>query len=218
MKLEDKIQKSDLNEQVENVLKNVWIRIYEERKESPISDFDSNSIEELISKGYAHKENGEVKLTREGERAARKIVRLHRLAERLLSDVLGISENDTERSACLFEHVLSEEVEEAICTLLGHPTICPHGRKIPEGSCCLQGANQVERLIFRVSELNPGDEAEVKYLLAEDVILQKIISVGMLPGKRFKVVRVFPAYVIQIGNTNFAIDKSIADTIYALKL
>lgn len=207
-----------LSEQLENILKNVWLKIYEDKSKALQSDYDEELIDRLVSRGYVERMNDEIVLTEEGEISARKIVRLHRLAERLLSDVLGISEANTEMSACLFEHVLSEEVEKAICTLLGHPAICPHGRKIPKGECCLEGASQVERLIFKLSELNPGDEGEVKYLLADEPILQKIITLGMLPGKKFRVVRVFPAYVIQMGNTNFAIDKTIADTIYVLRL
>jgi DtxR family Mn-dependent transcriptional regulator len=194
------------------------LKVYEEKTKAIASNYDEQLINELLSKKYVFIENGEIKLSEEGERVARKVVRLHRLAERLLSDVLGISEHNTEISACLFEHVLSEEVEEAICTLLGHPAICPHGRRIPKGECCLEGASQIRRLIFKLSELNPGDEGEVKYLVADEPVLQKILTLGMLPGKRFRIIRVFPAYVVQLGNTNFAIDKTIADTIYALKI
>lgn len=213
-----RVNRREVKEELENVLKSLWLKIYEEREEALAQDFDEKLLNELISMDYLKSTDGKLKLTDEGERVARKIVRLHRLAERLLSDVLGISEHNTEVSACLFEHVLSEEVEEAICTLLGHPEICPHGRKIPKGECCLEGASQISRLIFRVSELNPGDEGEVKYLMADEPVLQKIITLGLLPGKRFRILRVFPAYVIEMGNTNFAIDKTIADTIYALKL
>ena len=61
----------------------------------------------------------------------------HRLAERLFRDVLGIhDEDEIESSACKFEHILSPDVTERICTLLGHPTACPHGSPIPKGDCC----------------------------------------------------------------------------------
>lgn len=208
---------TEIDEKMENALKNIWLKTIEEKSEVDYSDYDPGLIDGLVSKGFLKKSNSHILLTEEGENTARKIVRLHRLAERLLNDVLGISGHDTELSACLFEHVLSKEVEEAICTLLGHPSVCPHGRNIPRGKCCLEGAEKIERLIFKLSELNPGDEGEVKYLLAEEPILQKIITLGMLPGKRFKMIRVFPAFVVQIGNTNFAIDKKVADTIFVLK-
>jgi DtxR family Mn-dependent transcriptional regulator len=205
-----------MREELENILKDVWIKTNEENVDVNISDYPRELIDELVSHGYLLKKDGRIFLTAKGEEKARKIIRLHRLAERLLSDVLSIA--DVEESACRFEHILSEEVEEAICTLLGHPSVCPHGRPIPKGKCCLKGENRVQRLIFRLSELNPGDEGEVKYILADDAVSKKIIAVGLLPGRRFKVIRVFPTYVIQMDNTHFALDKQIAETIYCLKL
>jgi DtxR family Mn-dependent transcriptional regulator len=204
-----------MREELENILKNIWIN-QEEGLKAYLKEH--SLLEELISKGYVVERDDKIDLTEKGKERAKKVVRLHRLAERLLSDVLGISESATERSACLFEHVLSEEVEEAICTLLGHPSICPHGRAIPQGKCCIKGKEGVQRLIFKLSELKPGDEAEVRYMLASEDVSQKTMAVGLLPGRRFKVIRVFPTYVIQIDNTHFALDRQIADTIYALKL
>lgn len=46
---------------------------------------------------------------------------------------------EVEKSACTFEHILSPEVTDRICTFLGHPTACPHGSPIPKGPCCLEG-------------------------------------------------------------------------------
>ena len=74
-------------------------------------------------------------LTGAGFRRAEQVVRRHRLAERLLSDVLHMSPEEVERAACEFEHVLAEEITESICTLLGHPRTCPHGSPIPLGPC-----------------------------------------------------------------------------------
>ena len=53
-------------------------------------------------------------------------------------DVLAIrDEGSIEKNACTFEHILSPEVTDRICTFLGHPRTCPHGSPIPEGDCCL---------------------------------------------------------------------------------
>jgi putative ABC transport system ATP-binding protein len=74
-----------------------------------------------------------------GEARARDVIRRHRLAERLFMDVLNIhDEAEIEASACKFEHILSPEVTDRICTLLGHPDGCPHGSPIPHGECCLE--------------------------------------------------------------------------------
>jgi putative ABC transport system ATP-binding protein len=81
--------------------------------------------------------NGHEQFTPAGELRARNVIRRHRLAERLFMDVLSIrDETEVESSACKFEHILSPDVTERICTLLGHPTACPHGSPIPKGECC----------------------------------------------------------------------------------
>ena len=75
--------------------------------------------------------------TPQGEARARDVIRRHRLAERLFMDVLNIhDEAEVEASACKFEHILSPEVTDRMCTLLGHPEGCPHGSPIPRGQCC----------------------------------------------------------------------------------
>ncbi len=206
-----------MKEELENALKEIWMSLNETKKDVSVSEFSEDIIRDLISSGYILRKGDKIILTDQGGERARKIIRLHRLAERLLNDVLGMGETHVEESACKFEHVLSDEVEEAICTLLGHPGVCPHGRRIPRGKCCIEGEEEVKRLIFRLSELSPGEEAEVKYIVADDEISSKILAVGLLPGKKIKVIRVFPTFVIQIGNTQFALDRKIADAIYTLR-
>ncbi len=78
-----------------------------------------------------------VELTTRGRQRAADIIRRHRLAERLFTDSLALeSESEIEQQACKFEHILSPEATEKICTFLGHPRTCPHGAPIPTGSCC----------------------------------------------------------------------------------
>ncbi len=78
-----------------------------------------------------------VELTARGRERAASIIRRHRLAERLFTDSLAMdSESEIERQACKFEHILSPEATDKICTFLGHPRTCPHGAPIPPGPCC----------------------------------------------------------------------------------
>ncbi len=78
-----------------------------------------------------------VALTSRGLDLAEGIIRRHRLAEQLLMDSFGmLDQRDVEAEACKFEHILSAEATERICTFLGHPTHCPHGKAIPPGACC----------------------------------------------------------------------------------
>jgi len=78
-----------------------------------------------------------VELTSRGRQRAADIIRRHRLAERLFTDSLALdSETEIEQQACKFEHILSPEATDKICTFLGHPRTCPHGAPIPPGGCC----------------------------------------------------------------------------------
>src|SRR5712692_9207007 len=78
-----------------------------------------------------------VELTPRGRQRAADIIRRHRLAERLFTDSLALdSESEIEQQACKFEHILSPEATDKICSFLGHPRTCPHGAPIPPGPCC----------------------------------------------------------------------------------
>jgi putative ABC transport system ATP-binding protein len=80
--------------------------------------------------------NGEVQLTPNGSGRARDVVRRHRLAERLFKDTFSIDDTEAQTQACKFEHIISPELDQRICTFLGHPKTCPHGNPIPPGNCC----------------------------------------------------------------------------------
>jgi len=70
-------------------------------------------------------------MTEEGRRLATHVMRKHRLAERLLVDVIGLPWEDVHVEACRWEHVISEAVEERLIGLLNAPSVCPHGNPIP---------------------------------------------------------------------------------------
>ena len=74
---------------------------------------------------------GEVKLTEKGLRYGQNVLRRHRLAERLLTDVLKMPLAEVHQEACMLEHAISPRVEERLMALLGSPTTCPHGNPIP---------------------------------------------------------------------------------------
>jgi len=81
-------------------------------------------------------EEHQVELTDRGKSRARDVVRRHRLAERLFKDTFRIDDHEAHCQACKFEHIISPELDERICSFLGHPTTCPHGNPIPPGECC----------------------------------------------------------------------------------
>jgi putative ABC transport system ATP-binding protein len=84
----------------------------------------------------------DVHLTPRGENRARDVVRRHRLAERLFLDTFAVDDSTAHAQACKFEHIISPELDEKICTFLNHPKTCPHGNPIPPGPCCtVKGAH-----------------------------------------------------------------------------
>lgn len=95
-----------------------------------------------------------VRLTAKGQRLAETVVRRHRLAERLLTDILGLSWADAHQEAGKWEHVISDSVEAAIVRLLENPTTCPHGNPIP-------GTDYQAPDSVALSELSVGNEFTV---------------------------------------------------------
>jgi len=72
-----------------------------------------------------------LQLTEKGRHEAVGVMRKHRLAERLLVDVIGLDWEDVHIEACRWEHVMSEAVERRIVAMLDKPLVCPHGNPIP---------------------------------------------------------------------------------------
>jgi DtxR family Mn-dependent transcriptional regulator len=90
----------------------------------------SEMIRRLESEGLVTTGDG-IELTADGEELAQRVVRRHRLAERFLTDVLQLSWAEAHHEAGKWEHVMSDNVEDAMNRLLGEPTTCPHGNPIP---------------------------------------------------------------------------------------
>lgn len=159
-------------------------------------------------------EEGKVVLTAQGESRARDITRRHRLAERLFYDVLDLE--DFEADACRLEHAISQEVEEAICTLLGHPPLCPHGKPIPKGKCCELYTKKVKPLSQSLRELEVGKRARVLFITVPSI--QRLASLGLVPGANVKLSQRKPSFVIEIDESTVALDEEIAKGIYVKPL
>lgn len=208
-----------LEEKAEEILETAWIAEEEKQEDFPTADGlgkpEKEALEQLLKAGYITLADGRLKLTDQGRPVARNVVRRHRLAERLLIDVLGTGSTLLDERACRFEHLLDRGLEESVCSLLGHPKICPHGKTIPPGRCCQQGRAPASKLVFPLSQMNLGQTGKVAYVYApESSQLQKLMAMGILPGVLVNLIQNFPSYVFKIGETQFAVDKDIATTIY----
>lgn len=91
----------------------------------------SEMIKRMTEEGLVVVAGGRISLTATGEELGQVVVRRHRIAERFMTDILGLSWAMAHREAGRWEHVMSNEVEEAMRQRLGNPTTCPHGNPIP---------------------------------------------------------------------------------------
>lgn len=173
----------------------------------------------LLENKYIVEAKGKLFLTEKGKNLARDIIRRQRLAERLLTDVLEIRGELMDSAACEFEHIISPEVEKSICTLLGHPKLCPHGSSIPQGNCCQNKGRVVESIITTLDKLKQGEHAKIVYMLTHDhPELHKLLSLGIVPGATIKVHQTFPTFVVEIEELQLALDEEIAKEICIKKL
>jgi len=174
-----------------------------------------SNLDTLVQEGYITFTDNTVSLTKKGQKDARLIIRRHRLAERLLYDVLEVKEDAMDSSACDFEHFLSEEVTTSICTLLGHPVTCPHGKPIPSGDCCEKTNKEIKPVVMPLTELRSGDNARISYIVTKyHGRLDRLSSMGLLPGTQIHLHQKQPTYVIQMGQTQIALDYTVARDIY----
>jgi DtxR family Mn-dependent transcriptional regulator len=158
----------------------------------------------------------EITLTSAGEHQAEQIIRRHRLAERLLTDILDVRDEETlESHACNFEHTLSSTVANSICTLLGHPPTCPHGLPIPKGDCCAGGAGAIDPLIKPLTEFEVGEAGRIVFIIPKThARLDRLGAMGLVPGSLVRLHQKKPAYVIELGETTLALDPEIVAEIY----
>ncbi len=124
--------------------------------------------------------DGAIRLTPAGTRLAESVVRRHRLAERFLTDVLGLGWAEAHEEAGKWEHVLSETVEAAISRLLGEPTTCPHGNPIP-------GSGYEEPELVPLASLSVGDAFTVTRIPEEleftPGVLEFLEEAELVPGR-----------------------------------
>jgi len=207
----------EMEEKAEELLEILWIRQKEVKDLPSLEELagETRILDKLPKQGYVSVTDDKVSLTTKGLPEAKSVIRRHRLAERLLSDVLGTSDMLLHEKACKFEHLLDRGLDESICILLGHPKVCPHGKPIPLGHCCQQKKTQAQKVIYPLSQLSRGQQGSVAYIYApESGQLRKLMSMGVLPGEPIKLIQGFPSYVFEVRHSQFAADKDIADAIY----
>ncbi len=211
--------------ELEEVLEALWTGVEkgEIRREDVLRDVrtenQDEAVAELAGRGLVNlDEDGSLRFTESGREKARGIIRRHRLAERLVHDILAMPMTEVEANACEFEHLVAPGITESICTLLGHPAQCPHGRPIPEGPCCVEARKSIEPVVVSVDRMHTGETARVAYINTKNYSrLQKLTSFGVSPGVKVKLHQRKPAFVLECDQTQVAIEEAVAEEIYVFR-
>lgn len=166
-------------------------------------------LRRLGAAGLIARPGGAIELTRKGRSEALRVVRGHRLSERFLVDVLGLSLEEVHEEACLLEHALSPKVQEALEEFLDSPEVCPHGHPIPSADGAVADVDGAP-----LSAAESGDKVVVVQVAEEDdEMLRYLASLGLLPGARVNVSDVAPfegPLLLDVGGSQYALGRDVA--------
>jgi len=177
------------------------------------------AVGKIAAQQYLTVHGEDVEFRTAGRDRARRIIRRKRLAEKLLAEVLSVESTEIRSSACRFEHILSPEVTNSVCSFLGHPPTCPHGKPIPQGECCKKLSHHVKPLVMPMSDLEPGARGRIVFIAPKDHSrMDRLSSLGIVPGTEVQLHQKRPAFVIRIGETELALEMEIAGEIYVKEL
>ncbi len=158
-----------------------------------------------------------VLLTEAGRKIALEVIRHHRLIERYLAEAMGVPWDQVHQEADRWEHVLSEEMEDRMDALLGHPTTDPHGAPIPtrEGTI-------VQSAHILLVDLRPGEAAQVVEVSDHDpALLRYLGDLGIVPGSEMQVVETGPfdtPIVVQIKGSRHALGREVAGYVFVTRI
>lgn len=169
----------------------------------------SETVRRLRADGYIGVKGRRLTLTEKGRERAVGVVRKHRLAERLLTDVVGLEPEYVHEEACRWEHVISDRVEHKLAELLGNPTTSPYGNPIPGGHDAdhevrsLADADGSVRIEW-LSELLQGDHEVMTTLEAHGIRSGQTVAVVSVPG----------GVVVTVDGTDLPLSHASAKLVY----
>ena len=155
----------------------------------------SQTVARMERDGLVHvADDRHLELTDAGRHEAIGVMRKHRLAERLLADVIGLDWEDVHIEACRWEHVMSEAVERRILALIDKPLVCPHGNPIPglDQLGLPFATDQTETLVSLASAVRAGAAEVVITRISEQLqpdaaLMHRLLEAGVRPGRRVRV-------------------------------
>ena len=172
----------------------------------------SEMVKKLAGRGLVFQSEKGVCLTDDGKSLAKKVIRRHRLSERLLTDILGFKWDEVHDEACRLEHAISPEMEDRIAESLGNPKTCPHGHPIPD-----KDGKLIKEKVKRLSDLKAHEKGIIVNVFEEDPkMLKYLASLGLIPDVCVKVEEVAPfggPLIVCVAGSRYALGREVASKI-----
>ncbi|MDT7899686.1 MAG: metal-dependent transcriptional regulator [Sulfolobales archaeon] len=202
---------AEISEPLENYLKEIY-ELEELKGYARVSDLIlifgvspgtiSSALAKLERMNLVTRKDRKINLTEEGRKLAERLIRAHRLSERLLTDIIGIDWVRAHEIAHRLEHVWPDDVLERLDEILGRPRTCPHGHPIPGRVGKVEGV--------KLSEARPGKYRVVMIIREEEWVLRRALELGLFPGKE---VRVIDKGKIEVDGKVHEIENALAEQV-----
>jgi DtxR family transcriptional regulator, Mn-dependent transcriptional regulator len=172
-------------------------------------------VKRLTADDYVAVEGREISLTPKGRLLAESVVRKHRLAERLLTDVIGLPWHKAHIEAGRWEHVISDEVEERLRVILSDPNTCPHGNPIP-------GTMKSSDTLVALADAKPGDairlERVTETVEMDDGAMQYLADSMFITGTVATVTSKAPdgTMSVRVGTETVAVGSTLSANLYVV--
>lgn len=182
-------------------------------------DVSDDDLAALEAEGLLERAGEGVALTDAGRRLAEDVLRRHRLVEVMLATMLGLDRERASQIGCMVEHDLRPEMVDSVCTLLGHPATCPHGRAIPPGPCCRDHRTTVATQVVPLSALAPGERGRIIYITPRHhQRIHRLTSLGLTPGTVVEVHQRRPVMCLRFEETEVAVERDVAEDVHVSRI
>ncbi|MEM4746551.1 MAG: metal-dependent transcriptional regulator [Metallosphaera sp.] len=206
---------SELSEPLENYLKEIY-ELEESKGVAKVVDLIeafsispgtiSKALDRLESLGFIDRKTKRIRLTDDGRKLAVRLIKAHRLSERLLTDIIGVDWIRAHELAHRLEHIWPEDVLDKIDRTLGKPATCPHGHPIP--------GRESEERGQAISQMGPGKYQVQMILREEEWILREAQNLGLIPGRNIEVVENRDGEIkIKLDDKIIVIPRSLGDQV-----
>jgi DtxR family transcriptional regulator, Mn-dependent transcriptional regulator len=183
----------------------------------------SQTVARMERDGLLHvADERHLQLTGKGRHEAVGVMRKHRLAERLLADVIGLSWEELHIEACRWEHVMSEAVERRIVALLDKPLVCPHGNPIPgldELGLPFTASDDASTLVSLTQAARGSEDVVIVDRISEQIqpdadLMRRLSDAAVRPGRSIRVTRAEGGVEVWTDGDRTVFDAHVSDHIF----